>query len=95
MRAPHILTLAVVLSLAAGAVPAKGQDRPGAGRRHCHTLLQVNDEKLKVNFQSLDANHNGVLTQEDSVLKHANRMCVSRLDRNHDHRLSADEPAVG
>ena len=94
MRTIHILTLAIVMSLTTTPVFAKGQDRPGADRRHCQNHLQGNVEKLKTNFETLDTNHDGVLTVKESGLKHAARMCFRRLDRDHDRRLSTGELAV-
>ena len=91
MRTLTILALAFALNLTTTAVFAAGQERPGAGPRHCHKYLQTNAEKLRANFRSLDANHDGLLTERESGLKNIDRMCFDKFDRNHDRRLSIDE----
>jgi hypothetical protein len=93
MRASNLFALALAMSLTAATVFAAGQERPGADQRHCHKYLQTNAEKLRANFSSLDADHDSLLTKQESGLKNRDRMCIDKLDRNHDHRLSIDELA--
>lgn len=91
MRTHHIITLALLMSLTATTVFARGQERPGADKRHCQENLRINAEKLKANFQALDANHDGLLTEKESGLKNLSRMCFDRLDHEGDHKLSITE----
>ena len=94
MRTFHILALAIIMSLTATTVSARGQERPGADKRYCQKYLQANAEKLKATFDMLDVNHDGLLTKKESNLKNASRKCFDRLDRDHDHKLSVSELAL-
>lgn len=94
MRYLNILVITVAISLASTAVFAKGQARPGADKRYCQKHLRINAEKLKADFQTLDTNHDGALTKQESKLKHLSRMCFDKLDRDGNKVLSAEELRV-
>lgn len=95
MRNFNVFVLALVMGLASTSSFAKGQDRPGADKRHCQTQLPGNAEKLRANFMALDTDRDGLLTEKESSLRRDARMCFDRLDQNRDHQLSVAELAVG
>lgn len=91
MRYLNILAITIMMSVTATAVIAKGQAHPGADKRHCQKHLLANAEKLKADFQSLDINHDGALTRQESKLKNLSRMCFDKLDRDGNKVLSTEE----
>ncbi len=91
MRYFTVLAITLMISVTSTAVLAKGQSRPGADKRYCQKHLRINAEQLKANFQTLDANHDGVLTKQESKLKNLSRMCFDKLDRGGNKVLSTEE----
>lgn len=91
MRTFHVLSLAILMSVTATAVLAKGQEYPGTHKRYCQKHLKANADMLRAHFDALDANHDGLLTRKESGLNNASRRCFYRLDRDHDRRLSVSE----
>ena len=91
MRTFLIVPLALLLSSFSASTLAKGQPRPGGDKRYCHKHLPVSLERLQSTFRTLDLDHDGYLTVLESDLPRALRKCFRALDRDRDHRLSADE----
>jgi Ca2+-binding EF-hand superfamily protein len=91
MRTFLILGFAIFMSLTATTALARGQERPGADRRHCNQHLQVHAHQWRASFEMLDVNHDGQLTPMESALRMANRKCFNRLDRDRSGTLSAEE----
>ncbi len=94
MRYLNILVITVIMSLASTAVLARGQARPGAEKHHCQKHLRMNAEILKADFQTLDTNHDGALSKQESKLKNLSRMCFDKLDRDGNKVLSVEEVSL-
>lgn len=91
MRYVTLLAITLMIGITSTAALAKGQIRPGADKRHCQKHLRINAEKLQADFQTLDINHDGALTKQESKLKNLSRMCFDKLDRDGNKVLSAEE----
>lgn len=91
MRYFTIFAIALMIGTTSTAALAKGQARPGADKRYCQKHLHINAEKLQANFQTMDANHDGALTKQESMLKNVSRMCFDKLDRDGNKVLSMEE----
>jgi hypothetical protein len=91
MRYLNILSIALILSTGSLAVSARGQERPGTSERHCQKILHSSAAKLQVNFQALDTNHDGVLSQKETQAQNLPSMCFDKLDHDRNQALSVDE----
>lgn len=91
MRYLTLLAITLMIGITSTAALAKGQTHPGADKRYCQKHLRINAEQLQANFQTLDVNHDGALTKQESKLRQLSRMCFDKLDRDGNKVLSTEE----